>query len=191
MKRKIKIIPLKRKRKGLTNYKKRLTLLLSGNPRLVIRKSLKSIMLQVVEYSPAGDKVIVSAHSNELKKSGWKMKGNSLPASYLTGFLLGKKAKDKKVGKCILDMGLYPSVKGNKIYAALKGAVDAGLNVPHAKDVLPPEDRVKGKHIAEFAKNSKGKKEHKTQFSGYTKNNINPEEITKHFEETKQKIEGK
>lgn len=191
MKRKIKIIPYKRKRKGLTNYKKRLHLLLSRKPRLVIRKSLKSTMLQIIEYVPAGDKVIVSAHSNELKKIGWKMNGSNLPASYLTGFLLGKKAVEKKVGECIVDIGLYSSVKGNKLYAALKGAVDAGLKVPLSKKVFPSEERIKGKHIADFAKKANEKEETKNQFSAYAKNNVNPEEITKQFEEVKQKIEGK
>jgi large subunit ribosomal protein L18 len=191
MKRKIKILQLKRKRKGLTNYRKRKNLLMSRKPRLVIRKSLKSIMLQIVEYVPAGDKVVLSAHSNELKKLGWDMKGNNLPASYLTGFLLGKKAKEKKVGECIVDMGLYPSVKGNRIYAALKGAVDAGLKIPVSDEAFPNEKRIKGSHIAEFAKNAKGKEEYKTQFSDYEKNNAKPEDTEKKFEEIKQKIEGK
>ena len=191
MKRKIKIIPFKRKRKGLTNYKKRKNLLLARKPRLVIRRSLKSIMLQVVEYVPSGDKVVLSAHSNEISKLGWKMNGNNLPGSYLTGFLLGKKAAEKKIGECILDMGLYQSIKGNKIYAALKGAVDAGLKIPLSEEIFPSEERIKGNHIAEFAKNTKGKDEYKNQFSAYTKNNVNPEAVSKHFDEIKQKIEGK
>jgi len=186
---KIHVVQFRRKAEGKTDYKKRLKLLLAGKPRLVIRKSLKSIWLQVVEYSPAGDKVILSAHSNELKKIGWKYSCSNLPAAYLTGLLLGSKAKEKKIGRCILDIGLAPSIKGNRIYAALKGAIDAGVDTAFSKEILPPEERVKGSHIAEFAK--KAKEIHAAQFSSQQKANVNPGDITKQFDELKKKIEGK
>jgi len=142
----IQVVPFRRKREGKTNYNRRKKLLLAGKPRLVIRKSLKGIWLQVVEYSPEGDKILVSAHSNELKKLGWSLSTSNIPSSYLTGLLLGKKAPEKKVGKCILDIGVYPSIKGNRVYAALKGAVDGGIDIPFSEEIMPAEDRVKGKH---------------------------------------------
>ena len=57
----------KRKKNGKTDYKKRLKLLKSRKPRLVIRKSLTQITAQVIQYQDEGDKVLVSAHSSELK----------------------------------------------------------------------------------------------------------------------------
>jgi large subunit ribosomal protein L18 len=137
--------------------------------------------LQIVEYSASGDKIAVSAHSSELKKLGWGMGCGNIPASYLTGYLLGKKAAGKNIKECIVDTGLYPSIKGSRIYAALKGAVDAGMKVPFSKEILPPEGRIKGKHIAEFGK--KAKEIHKNQFS-----KSNPDNIEKQFEDTKKKI---
>lgn len=189
---KIQVVPFRRKRKGKTDYKKRLRLLLAGKPRLVIRKSLNNAWLQVVDYSPSGDRVVLSAHSRELKKFGWKMGCGNLPAAYLTGFLLGKKAAGKKIGQCVLDIGLHPSVKGNKIYSALRGAADAGIDVPASKDILPNEDRIKGAHIGDFAKKIReAKGGYENQFSLCIKNNVNPEDAVKQFEEVKQKIEGK
>ena len=61
----------KRKRLGKTDYRKRLKLLLANKSRLVVRKSLKSILAQIVEYGEKGDKIVVSAHSSELKKYGY------------------------------------------------------------------------------------------------------------------------
>lgn len=185
---KIQAVQFRRKMEGKTDYSKRLKLLKSGKPRMVIRKSLKNILVQIVEYVPQGDKVIASAHSSELKKLGWQMSCSNIPASYLTGYLLGKKAGQKKIKECILDSGLYTSVKGNRIYAALKGAIDAGMSVPASKEILPPEDRISGKHIAEFAKKIKGSKDFSHQFSAQNKSGVLPEGITKHFEEIKQKI---
>ena len=140
----------KRKRQGKTNYKKRLEYLKSGTPRLVIRKSLKNILAQVIEYAPSGDKVIVSAHTKELsKKYGWDSKTN-IPTAYLLGLLISKKIKGKSIKKLILDPGLKKPTKNSLIYSFLKGAVDFGLNIPHSKEVFPTDKRILGEHIKNF-----------------------------------------
>lgn len=141
-------IQFRRRRKGQTNYKSRLKLLKSDKPRLVVRRSLKYIRAQIVEYDAEGDKTIVSAISSELRGLGWKFACDNLPAAYLTGLLIGKRAKEKKVGEVVLDSGLYKSTRGSRIYAVVKGALDAGLKVPHDAEMLPSDERVNGKHIA-------------------------------------------
>ncbi len=144
------IIKFKRREEGKTNYKKRLRILLADKPRIVIRKSLNNILIQLVEYHPKGDIILGSSHSNELKKLNWKFNNGNIPAAYLTGFLFGNKLKERKEIKndFVLDMGLYFSIKGSRIYAALKGMIDAGLNIPHSKEIFPNDDRIKGKHIS-------------------------------------------
>ena len=142
------LIQFKRRRENKTNYRKRLALLKSDKTRLVIRRSLSNITVQFVNFLPKGDETIASATSAELKKFGWNRTGN-IPASYLTGLLAGKKAKDKKIDEAILDLGLNISTKGSRIYAALKGVLDSGIKVPHSEEILPSEDRIKGKHISE------------------------------------------
>lgn len=143
-------MPFKRRGEGKTDYKKRLKLLLSKKPRLVVRKSLKYIQAQIVEFSKKGDRVLVSANSKELKKLGWEFACDNLPAAYLTGLLVGKKALEKGIKEAILDSGLYASTKGNRIFAVVKGARDVGLNVPTGEEVLPSEERIKGLHIAGY-----------------------------------------
>ena len=49
----------------------------------------------------------------------------------------------------ILDIGLAASSPGNRVFAALKGMIDAGLEIPHGESVLPDEDRINGLHINE------------------------------------------
>lgn len=138
-----------RKREGKTNYKKRLTLLRSRIDRLVIRRTNKYVLAQIISYEPAGDKVIVSANSIELSKLGWKHSAKNMPACYLIGLLLGKKAAQKKVKEAILDLGLQTPIAKSRIYAVLKGVVDAGLNIPSGEEIFPDEERMKGKHISE------------------------------------------
>jgi len=139
----------KRRRKKKTDYKKRLGLVKPGKTRLVIRRSLNNISVQFIDYKPDGDVTITSAFSTELKKFGWNGLEGNIPAAYLTGYLAGKRAKNKKIVEAILDSGLQTSTKGSRIYSALKGILDSGIKIPHSEKILPSEERLKGKHISE------------------------------------------
>ncbi len=161
-------VTYRRRREGKTNYNRRLALLKSRKLRLVIRKFSKNIISQVIEYHPEGDKVIASAHSSELKRYGWKSNKGNIPAAYLVGFLVGKKAKGKEA---ILDLGLQSPVKGGRLYAALKGAIDGGLKIDAEEKIFPKQERIEGKHI-----------------TGYEKNKIDAKDFEKQFREVKEKI---
>lgn len=152
---KIRTIQFRRKRKGKTNYKKRLNILKSSLPRLVVRISLNNTVAQIVEYSPAGDKIIISANSKEIEKIGWTFHKGNAPAAYLVGLLIGKKAKQKGIKKVIFDIGLKQPIKGSNIFACLKGALDAGLDIPHSPGIIPKEERINGKALAANHKEEK------------------------------------
>lgn len=139
----------RRKREGRTDYRKRLVLLKSGLPRLVIRASNKSIQAQLVQYEANGDVVLATARATELKKHGWKSATGNIPAAYLTGVLLASKLKGKVEGDIIVDIGLQKHHKGGRLYAVAKGAIDAGLSVRVGEDVLPGDERISGSHIDE------------------------------------------
>jgi large subunit ribosomal protein L18 len=49
----------------------------------------------------------------------------------------------------VLDIGLRVPSKGAVVFAALRGIIDAGVEVPHGDDVLPSDDRLSGKHMRE------------------------------------------
>ncbi len=143
-------VKYRRKRDGRTDYKSRLNLLKGKTDRLVIRHSNTKLVLQIVRYNPDGDKVLLTVNSSELKKMGWSHSCKNIPAAYLAGLLLAKRAKEKKVAKAILDLGLKSPLKGSKVFSALKGVVDGGLVVPVSEEVFPSEERIKGEHVAKF-----------------------------------------
>ncbi len=145
-------VQFRRKREGKTNYGKRLKILRAKLPRIIVRKSNKYITIQITEFDAKGDKTLITAHSSELKKMGWSHGMKNIPAAYLTGIIAAKKAAEKKIKTAVLDMGSYTSSKGIKLFAALKGAVDGGLEVKHSSEVLPDEKRLSGQHIADFLK---------------------------------------
>ena len=153
MKRLIKV-QYRRRRENKTDYLARMQMLKSGKPRLVIRRTNRYITLQIIESKEAQDKVICSANSKELLKYGWKNPSSikNLGAAYLTGYLCALKSSGKGISP-ILDIGRHMSTKGNRIYAAVKGAIEGGLNINCSEDILPKEERIKfDKNILENIK---------------------------------------
>lgn len=178
-------MPFNRRYKKKTNYKKRLALVLSGKPRLVIRRSLKHMKAQIIKYEKDGDKVLVSATTQELEKLGWKGSTSNIPSAYLLGLLVAKKAKKKKVKSVVFDMGLQQSTKGSRLYSTLKGVVDGGLDVPHSEEIFPSDERISGQHIADYGKKMKADDPKKFKIA-FTK--TKPDETQKMFDSVKSKI---
>lgn len=143
----MKFLKYRRKREGRTNYKKRLKLLVSGALRLVIRKTNKNIIVQIVSYDDKGDKVIVTVTSKELKEYGWNHSTGNIPSAYLTGLLVAKKSLSKGINSAIIDIGLQTPSKGSRLFAVVKGAIDGGLDINCSEDAFPNEERLKGMHI--------------------------------------------
>ena len=137
-------VKFRRRRIGLTNYARRLGLLKSGKSRLVVRLSNRYVIAQVVKSVDGHDSVICSASSKDLTKLGWKGSLKNLPSAYLTGLVLGKNCSVKDL---ILDSGV--SKPSSRVFAVLKGCVDAGKNIPHSEKALPVAERLEGKHINE------------------------------------------
>ena len=140
-------VKFRRRREGVTNYRKRLKLLYSGLPRAVVRKTNTRIIVHIVEYAEKGDRTLVYFSSDLLKKYGWELPHRNIPSAYLTGYVVGALALKKGIDSAVLDIGLHRPTKGAKVFAALKGMVDAGLDIPHSEEILPDESRIKGVHI--------------------------------------------
>jgi len=184
-------VAFRRRRENRTDYRLRKRLISSRLPRLVIRRSLKHTYLQLVEAKIEGDKVLVSASTAELRKYGWKGGTGNVPAAYLAGFLIGKKALAKGISKAIVDINGYAVTKSNRILNAMKGAIDSGMEIPHGEEILPDEDRTKGTAIAEYASalQSEDPAKYQRMFSSYLKSELPPEGIVEHFESVKAAIE--
>ena len=142
----------RRRRSGETDYRRRLKLLKSGKARAVVRISNTRVVCQVVSWMDDGDKVELSVTGDDLvSRYGWPEANSrkNIPASYLVGYALGKSALAAGHDEAVLDIGLAASSNGNRVFAALKGMVDAGLEIPHGDSVLPVEERLNGAHIDE------------------------------------------
>jgi large subunit ribosomal protein L5e len=177
--------------------------------RLIVRFSNRNVTTQIAYARIEGDVVIAAAYSHELPQYGVKVGLANYAASYATGLLLArrllKKLKldsvyagtkdatgaeyyvenvDGQPGafQCFLDVGLRRTTTGAKLFGAMKGAADGGLNVPHSVKRFPGYDassseykadvhrqHIFGLHVANYMKELKGDDEdsYKKQFSKY------------------------
>jgi large subunit ribosomal protein L18 len=140
---------LKRRRlECKTDYKLRLGLLKSTFPRIVIRKTNKYFIVQIIKSEEAQDKVILGVTSKDLIDYGWneKMGGSlkSISAGYLTGLLVANKIKD---GEFIIDLGMAKNHSGGRLFSVIAGLVEGGLNIHANKEVFPSKERLMGEHL--------------------------------------------
>jgi len=136
--------------------------------RLVIRATNRDVIAQVTYSRMQGDIVICAAYAHELKNYGLDVGLTNYAAHYCTGLLLARRLLAKfKLDKlyvgqtevdgdeynvepddeggpgpfrCYLDTGLTRTTTGNKVFGALKGAVDGGLDIPHSMKRFPGYD---------------------------------------------------
>lgn len=101
----------RRRKAGLTDYRRRLKLLRGRKPRAVVRISNTRTTCQLVDWAASGDLVkVTSTGSDLMKKYGWPedFSQKSVPASYLVGFAMGKAAIAQGCEEAVLDVGSQP-----------------------------------------------------------------------------------
>jgi len=187
--------------------------------RLIVRFTNKDIICQIAYAKIEGDVVICSAYSHELPRYGVKVGLTNYAAAYCTGLLVARrilqkfKMEDKYVGqtevdgehftvedaddgpgafRCYLDVGLNRTTTGARVFGALKGAADGGLDIPHSTRRFPGYDdesndfsaevhrnHIFGQNVAEYMRslNDDDEEAFKRQFSQYIKNGISPDGI--------------
>ncbi len=136
---------LRRLREEKTNYRKRRHLLMGRRDYITVQISNENTLVQIHKPEMQGDKVLASAHSRYLLGKGWKGSRKNIPAAYLTGYLAGKKALGKGVKAAVLYSGTRRYTQ--RMAAALKGVIDAGLEVPADSETFPNDERITGKHL--------------------------------------------
>ncbi|MEK6906028.1 MAG: 50S ribosomal protein L18 [Nanoarchaeota archaeon] len=141
----------RRRKEQKTDYKKRIGLLKSDTPRIVFRKTNRYVLSQYITSKEAQDKIVIGVNSKDLMKYGWpkEFEGSlkSITASYLTGFLIGKKIIKDKLKTPILDLGMQRTVHKSRIYAFIKGVIDSGVKIKSDAKTFPDEGKISGKNL--------------------------------------------
>jgi large subunit ribosomal protein L5e len=103
--------------------------------------------------------------------------------------------------RCFLDVGIQRTTKGCRIFGALKGAVDGGLDIPHSEKLFPgytnedgqisydPEDhkdKIMGVALSEYMEEleEEDSDKYNSLFANYIKNEVTHENLTDSITET-------
>ncbi|VFR01996.1 unnamed protein product [Cuscuta campestris] len=162
--------------------------------------------------------ILASAYSHELPRYGLEVGLTNYAAAYCTGLLLARRllqklemdeeyegnveangedycvepGESRRPFRALLDVGLLRTTTGNRVFGALKGALDGGIDIPHSdkrfagfnKDSkqLDPEVHRKyiyGGHVAAYMKTLMEDEPEKYQsiFSLYIKKGINADNL--------------
>lgn len=169
----------------------------------MVRRTNKRIICQIIHATLTGDKCLCSADSFDLRNHGLKAGLTNYSAAYCTGLLAGRRLltaknmadkyegnnkvngeyysvidsqdEDHKPFKAFLDVGLVRTTTGNRVFGAMKGACDGGLNIPHGVKRFPGSHTTKAEVITnkrgkaveqEKAKTSFDPKEHREHIFG-------------------------
>lgn len=187
--------------------------------RLIVRFSNTNITCQIAYSRIVGDIVVCAAYSNELPNYGIKVGLTNYAAAYCTGLLVARRLL-KKIGldrlyegctevtaeqfeveaveggpnafRCNLDVGLTRTSTGARVFGAMKGAVDGGLNIPHSVKRFPGysaeaksydaevhRKHIFGGHVADYMRQLQEDDEeaYQKQFSKYIKLGITADDL--------------
>jgi len=182
--------------------------------RMIVRFTNKDIVCQIAYARIEGDVVVCAAYAHELPKYGVKVGLTNYASAYCTGLLLARRLL-KKFGldqtyegqvepdgeefcvedvdgapgafRAYLDVGLARTSTGARVFGALKGAADGGIDIPHSNRRFPGydaesssfsaevhRDHIMGKHVADYMTylQENDEEAYKRQFSGFIKNGI-------------------
>merc|ERR1712018_374588 len=187
--------------------------------RMIVRFTNKDVICQIAYAKIEGDVVICSTYSHELPRYGVKVGLTNYAAAYCTGLLLARQllkklnldgayegntevdgslfmVEDNDEGPgafhACLDVGLARTTTGAKVFGAMKGAADGGLDIPHSEKRFPGYDKeekeysaevhrnhIFGQHVAEYMRQLLDKDEdaYKRQFSRSIKNGITADTV--------------
>jgi large subunit ribosomal protein L5e len=177
--------------------------------RLIVRLSNRDVNCQIAYSRIECDRVVCAAYSHELPKYGIKVGLTNYAASYCTGLLAARRIL-QKLGldslytgctevtgeeynvepvddgpgafRCFLDVGLARTTTGARVFGAMKGAVDGGLNIPHSVKRFPGysaeskafnaevhRSHIFGQHVADYMRTleEEDNEAYKRQFSRY------------------------
>lgn len=198
--------------------------------RLIVRLSNKDITVQIAYARIEGDRVVCSAYSHELPKYGIKVGLTNYAAAYCTGLLVARRLLNKLgldsiysgctdvtgeeynvepvdegpgAFRCYLDVGLARTTTGARVFGAMKGAVDGGLNIPHSVKRFPGYSaetksfnaevhraHIFGQHVADYMRTLEEEDEEsfKRQFSRYIKLGIRADDLEDIYKKAHQLI---
>ncbi|WCJ19195.1 60S ribosomal protein L5 [Euphorbia peplus] len=199
--------------------------------RFVVRFTNKDVIAQVIHSRIVGDIVLAAAYSHELKRYGLEVGLTNYAAAYCTGLLLARRvlkmlemdeeyegnveatgedysvepADSRRPFRALLDVGLLRTTTGNRVFGALKGALDGGLDIPHSEkrfagfskdgkqlDAEVHRKYIYGGHVASYMKmlTEDEPEKYQSHFSEYIKRGLDADNLEEMYKKVHAAIRG-
>jgi large subunit ribosomal protein L5e len=198
--------------------------------RLVVRFTNTDVICQIAYARIEGDVIVASAYSHELPQYGVKVGLTNYAAAYCTGLLVARRILTKlgladiyegvtapdgtlvlteeqddspRPFKAFLDVGLKRTTTGAKVFAALKGASDGGIYIPHNEKRFPGYDNeaktldadtlrkyIYGGHVAEYMTylQEEDEAKYKSHFSSFVAAGVEADSLEEMYTQAHAKI---
>ncbi|GAB6021962.1 60S ribosomal protein L5 [Chamberlinius hualienensis] len=187
--------------------------------RMIVRFTNRDIICQIAYARIEGDVIVAASYAHELPRYGVKVGLTNYASAYCTGLLLARRLL-KKLGldnlyvgcedatgeeysvediegkpgafRAYLDVGLARTTTGARLFGAMKGAVDGGIDIPHSTKRFPGYDgeskefnaevhrkHIFGQHVAEYMRKliEEDEDAYKRQFSQYVKLGLTADDV--------------
>jgi large subunit ribosomal protein L5e len=187
--------------------------------RFVVRRTNQDVICQIYSADLTHDVCLASAYAHELRRYGVQYGLTNWAAFYCVGLLLARRVNKKfnleyeghaeitgedyhvepNFGspapfRALLDVGLVRTTTGARVFGALKGACDGGLDVPHNDRRFPGSKKdgeefkgdpeivkkyIFGGHVADYMRNLQDGNEEafNRQFKRFVDANIGPDDL--------------
>jgi large subunit ribosomal protein L5e len=187
--------------------------------RFVVRRTNQDIICQIYSSDLKHDVCLASAYSHELKRYGITLGLTNWAAFYCVGLLLARRVnktfnldyeghaeitgEDYHVEpimgnpapfKALLDVGLVRTTTGARVFGALKGACDGGVDIPHNDRRFPGSKKegddfkgdpevvkkyIYGGHVADYMRSLQENEEeaYNRQFKRYVDAGVGPDDL--------------
>lgn len=118
-------------------------------------------------------------------------------------FYVDEVDEEKRPFRCLLDVGVKNTTTGAKVFAAMKGASDGGLDIPHSEKRFPGysrdtktfdaethKSRIMGEHVADWMREMEEDDEdmYKRHFSKYIEEGLAADDIEEKIESVMESI---
>ena len=173
-------------------------------PRYGLKAGLKNYAAAYCTGLLVARRLLQKIGLDEIYEGNTEVDGNIVSTEYdKKKYYVDEVDEDKKPFRALLDVGCKPTTTGCRIFGALKGAADGGLDIPHSAKRFPGYDRdakeydadmhrerIMGGHVGEYMEylDEEDNAKYQEHFASYIANEMEADGLEELYESVHAKI---
>lgn len=173
-------------------------------PRYGLKAGLKNYAAAYCTGLLVARRLLQKVKLDDVYEGNTEVDGSIVSTEYeKTKYYVDEVDEDKRPFRCLLDVGCKPTTTGCRIFGALKGAADGGLDIPHSEKRFPGYDReakeydadmhrerIMGGHVGEYMEylDEEDNAKYQEHFAAYIENEMEADGLEELYESVHEKI---